>query len=267
MARRKAAARATKKAAKRAKPARTARPRKAAPVRKAARPAGKKAARKGARKATRTVAKRATRAAKPSRKPVRKAAAKKPVVRKVAPARAPRKKAPAKKAPATKAAPKKPVPRKVAPVKAALKKAIPRKAAGSPVGRKVPALDRERRTIADVDSMTGPPSSLDLDRTASSVRSGRHEAAAHRKEVTQTGPDITAGDVDADWESAYSVGDEAPGGDNPTPDQDVVDEIGQALGMEYADDEELGGTEKISNRDDDRWELDPESSEDFDERD
>jgi hypothetical protein len=47
----------------------------------------------------------------------------------------------------------------------------------------------------------------------------------------------------------------------------VVDEIGQALGMEYADDEELGGEEKLSGRDDARWELDPESSEDFDERD
>jgi hypothetical protein len=137
----------------------------------------------------------------------------------------------------------------------------------SPRTRKVPALDRERRTVADEDARPTPPSSLDLNRTASSARSGRHEAAAHRKEITQTGPEITAGDVDADWESAYTVGDEAPGGDNPTPDQDVVDEIGKALGMEYADDEELGGEGKISGRDDDRWELDPESSEDFDERD
>ena len=35
---------------------------------------------------------------------------------------------------------------------------------------------------------------------------------------------MTAGDVDADWEEAYAVGDEAPGGDNPTPDQDRVDD-------------------------------------------
>ncbi len=33
--------------------------------------------------------------------------------------------------------------------------------------------------------------------------------------------------------------DEAPGGDNPTPDQDIVDEIGKALGVEYQDSEEL----------------------------
>jgi len=133
--------------------------------------------------------------------------------------------------------------------------------------RRAPALERERRTVTDEDAMHGLPSSLDLDRTASAARSGRHEAAAHRREITQVGPDITAGDVDANWESAYSTGDEAPGGDNPTPDQDVVDEIGQALGMEYADDEELEGEDKLTSRDDDRWELDPESSEDFDERD
>ena len=36
-----------------------------------------------------------------------------------------------------------------------------------------------------------------------------------------------------------SAGDEAPGGDNPTPDQDIVDDIGKALGVEYQDNEEL----------------------------
>ena len=77
---------------------------------------------------------------------------------------------------------------------------------------------------------------------------------------------MTGGDVDADWESAESVGDEAPGGDNPTPDQDVVDEIGRALGVEYDDDEELQGGDEIGARDKNRWELDPASSEDFDER-
>ena len=74
------------------------------------------------------------------------------------------------------------------------------------------------------------------------------------------------GDVDADWESAYSVGDEAPGGDNPTPDQDIVDDIGRALGNEYQDNEPLKGADKIAQRDKHRWELDPGSKEDFDDR-
>ncbi len=151
-------------------------------------------------------------------------------------------------------------------MKAASIKAVAPKAAKTapPLARKKPALDRARRTIADDDSI---PSSLDLDRTASSARSGRHEIAEHKRDLTQTGAEITAGDVDADWESAYNVGDEAPGGDNPTPDQDVVEEIGQALGMVYEDAEELDGEGKIAARDTDRWELDPESSDDFDERD
>lgn len=88
----------------------------------------------------------------------------------------------------------------------------------------------------------------------------------HLDEHTETSPALTAGDVDADWESAYSVGDEAPGGDNPTPDQDVVDDIGKAVGVQYEDNEELKGEAKISKRDKHRWELDPASSEDFNDR-
>jgi len=132
--------------------------------------------------------------------------------------------------------------------------------------RKPPGLDRERRTIQDDDIVPTPPSSLDLDRSASAARTGRRELRERLDEHTETSPALTAGDVDADWESAYSVGDEAPGGDNPTPDQDVVDDIGRAIGVQYEDNEELKGEAKISKRDKHRWELDPASSEDFKER-
>jgi hypothetical protein len=132
--------------------------------------------------------------------------------------------------------------------------------------RKPPGLDRERRTIQDDDIVPTPPSSLDLDRTASAVRTGRRELRERLDQHTETGPALTAGDVDADWESAYSVGDEAPGGDNPTPDQDVVDDIGRAIGVQYDDNEELKGEAKISKRDKHRWELDPASAEDFNDR-
>jgi hypothetical protein len=90
----------------------------------------------------------------------------------------------------------------------------------------------------------------------------QHTLAEH----TETGPRFTGGDVDADWESAFSTGDEAPGGDMPTPDQDVVEEIGSSLGVQYADDEELKGANKIEERDRHRWELDPASSEDYRDR-
>jgi len=77
---------------------------------------------------------------------------------------------------------------------------------------------------------------------------------------------LRAGDVDADWLQAASSGDETPGGENPTPDQDLVDLIGRSLGVEYADNEELKGADKIAARDRHRWELDPQSSEDYRER-
>lgn len=77
---------------------------------------------------------------------------------------------------------------------------------------------------------------------------------------------ITGGDVDVDVEEAYFSGDEAPGGDNPTPDQDIVEDIGKALGVQYEDNEELKSSDKLSERDRHRWELDPASSEDYKER-
>ena len=137
-----------------------------------------------------------------------------------------------------------------------------------PVLRKPPSLDRERRVVRDEDDLIQqtPPSSLDLDRSASAVRTGRRILKDKFDEHTETSPALTAGDVDADWESAYSVGDEAPGGDNPTPDQDIVDDIGRAVGVEYQDNEELKGEEKITKRDRNRWELDPASSDDWDDR-
>jgi hypothetical protein len=80
-------------------------------------------------------------------------------------------------------------------------------------------------------------------------------------------PSLTGGDVDVDLEDAYFTGDEAPGGDNPTPDQDIVEDLGRALGVEYQDNEELKAVEKVEERDRKRWELDPASSEDYKDRD
>jgi hypothetical protein len=134
--------------------------------------------------------------------------------------------------------------------------------------RKAPSLNRARRVVTDDEEIVQgtPPSSLDLDRTASAARTGRRSLRERYAEHTETSPALTGGDVDADWESAYSVGDEAPGGDNPTPDQDIVDDIGKAVGIEYQDNEELKGADKLEKRDRKRWELDPASSEDWDER-
>jgi hypothetical protein len=105
-----------------------------------------------------------------------------------------------------------------------------------------------------------------MNRHGSAVSTGRAEMAETRAAHATMTPAITGGDVDADIENAYFSGDEAPGGDNPTPDQDVVEDIGKALGIEYQDAEELRGSDKVAQRDKHRWELDPASSEDYRDR-
>jgi Family of unknown function (DUF6335) len=136
------------------------------------------------------------------------------------------------------------------------------KAAGA--ARKAPRLERARRTIEEI--VPSPPSSLNMNRRGSAVRTGRAEVAERLLEHAGMSAAITGGDVDVDLEDAYFTGDEAPGGDNQTPDQDVVDDIGKALGVEYQDNEELRASDKVIERDKHRWELDPASSEDYKDR-
>ena len=138
------------------------------------------------------------------------------------------------------------------------------KPAGAGDSRQAPALNRARKQLREIEeSVEGPPSSLNMDRTPSAASSGRRHLKQTLDETNETGPVLTGGDVDADWGDAYAVGDEAPGGDNPTPDQDIVDDIGKALGVEYQDNEELKGADKLTERDKHRWELDPASSDDY----
>ncbi len=77
-------------------------------------------------------------------------------------------------------------------------------------------------------------------------------------------PEISGDDVDADWAGADQSGEEAVGGSVPTPGQNVVEDLGIALGIEYADDEPLDTVGKLRRRDEHRWELDPASAEDDD---
>jgi hypothetical protein len=205
--------------------------------------------------------------------------AKRPAARRPKPRKSARKRSSARrsaKRPATKRQPKK----KAASRKKSAKKRVaaratsagtrkrtasarsPKRAAAGPA--KTARLDRVRRTLDE--TVQTPPSSLNMDRHGSAARTGRAELAESRQEHRGMSPAITGGDVDVDLENAYFTGDEAPGGDNPTPDQEVVDDIGKALGVEYQDDEELKASDKVTERDRHRWELDPASSEDYKER-
>lgn len=91
---------------------------------------------------------------------------------------------------------------------------------------------------------------------------GREELESKLDAYHAEDPDLAAGDIDAAWEDSIVAGEESVGGSAPTPDQDVVDEIGEALGITYESDEPLAGAEKLEERDRERWELDPASEED-----
>jgi hypothetical protein len=125
-------------------------------------------------------------------------------------------------------------------------------------------LDRARRILEE--TVQTPPSSLDMNRRGTAARTGRAEIAEARQNHSGMGQAITGGDLDVNVEDAYFAGEEAPGGDNPTPDQDIVDDIGKALGVQYEDNEELKAVDKVSQRDRNRWELDPASAEDYKDR-
>jgi hypothetical protein len=85
-------------------------------------------------------------------------------------------------------------------------------------------------------------------------------------DFNEASPVLTGGDIDANWEQANAVGDESVGGTVATPDQDIVDELGAAVGLEMDDRAFLRTNEILEQRDDRRWDLDPASSEDYDER-
>jgi len=202
----------------------------------------KKAAKRA--KPARRVARRAParRSAKPSSKKKR-TAKKRPVRRQIASAK--------KRTPQAGQA------RKPAPKHTSVPKAAQVAAA------KVPRLERVRRTLEE--TVQTPPSSLNMDRHGSAARTGRAEIAEQLRERRGM-VDVTGGDPDVDSVDAFFTGEEAPGGDNPTPDQDIVDDIGKALGVQYEDNEELKSGDKLAERDKHRWELDPASSDDYKDR-
>ncbi len=182
-----------------------------------------------------------------------------------------RRAAPARRRPATRANNKKRSAKRAAPkgtrkvrVRAARAPVRPQSPAPPPRVRRPVSpvlLDRERRRLPE--SERAEPLPAQEDRLIAAARTGHDELQQSLLEHTETSPKLTAGDVDAKWQDAYAVGDETPGGDNPTPGQDRVDDIGRALGIQYQDNEELNPNEKILERDRHRWELDPASSEDW----
>ena len=91
-------------------------------------------------------------------------------------------------------------------------------------------------------------------------------AAARAITHEQTATHLCGDDPDAQWQMLESSGEEASCGSAMTPDQNVVDNFGDAFGIRYDSNEALSCGVKEYQRDRHRWELNPASSEDYQER-
>jgi uncharacterized protein DUF6335 len=118
--------------------------------------------------------------------------------------------------------------------------------------------ERKDRNRNGIDDRIEPP--------IPDVTAGSRKLADQLREDGLADPKVTGGDLDANWANAQFSGDESAVSSSPTPDQGVVDEIAGAMGITYADDEPLKVGEKERSRDKKRWELDPASSDDYQDR-
>ena len=95
---------------------------------------------------------------------------------------------------------------------------------------------------------------------------GMGRTLSRLKKVGLSGSDVTGGDLDDNLYQAEVVGEEAVGGQTPTPDQNVTEQLLQAMGIDAVDGELVQVKEKLERRDRLRWELEPRSAEDYQER-
>jgi hypothetical protein len=99
----------------------------------------------------------------------------------------------------------------------------------------------------------------DLFNEAQNLDYGKGDLTRKLRSHTDKSPTLSGGDIDADWEDA-DAGEETVGGQNPTPDQSDVDDLGEAVGVVYDDNEPLDTGDKIEKRDKNPWELNPASA-------
>jgi len=130
---------------------------------------------------------------------------------------------------------------------------------------------RPRKAVIDANQIKSPVDPVDPEVQQEFARAGKGSVSGsrqlHKKLAAHhsQSPELTSGDIDAAWDRS-DVGEEGPGGTVATPDQDVVEEIGEAVGLTFENDEPVDGPGKLARRDRRRFELDPVSSEDYVER-
>jgi uncharacterized protein DUF6335 len=119
---------------------------------------------------------------------------------------------------------------------------------------RTPANPKEGQRIAERSAQRGVPEEELQGPPAAETILIRSDAEVREEMELPDRARLTGGDVDADWQRAGDVGEEAVGGSVATPDQDRVDDLGRALGVPRAPDEEVRtSTEILEGRDRNRW--------------
>lgn len=116
-------------------------------------------------------------------------------------------------------------------------------------------IDRNRNGLSD-----------DIEPPPVDISAGAAKLANRLQNDSLADPTVTAGDLDAQWEGAQFSGDESAVSSMSVPGASAVDDVGAAMGVTYQDNEELKFGEKERSRDEKRWELDPASSDDYQDR-
>ena len=93
---------------------------------------------------------------------------------------------------------------------------------------------------------------------------GGELAKRRLQQHTDESSELSAGGMDATWDDAD--GEEAGAGTTSTPDENVVDEMGRAVGLSYSDSEPLDTNDKLEQREHDRWDMNPASDPEYRER-
>lgn len=123
------------------------------------------------------------------------------------------------------------------------------------------------KVMEQIDDYTNDEDVLeDFEERQNLADGGRQKLEEKLNEHNSMDPTLSGGDVDAAWEDSVVSGEESVGGTVKTPDQDVVDELGEAVGLTYGDDEPLNYDKKVLDRDRKRWELDPASADENEEK-
>jgi hypothetical protein len=143
-------------------------------------------------------------------------------------------------------------PRRVT-AKRTIRKRAPGKRAATKRTRAKPTAKKRRAASGSARARGRKPAATRRGRGGSEERGRTVALLRELSEHHETGPAASAGDLDADWQRAQSSGEEAAGGSVATPDQDRVDDIGHALGVEQPAEAPLRTSEEILEERDRRY--------------